>query len=266
MKKLLVIIISVSILIGMCTFAVFASENGLSDKIYDEGGIVARSADDDLIETTVYYNVHILTSAEKDQIIYERYGIRPEDGEIIGLKPEDDEYWEHRAKRQLYLKALNDLNDEIMEQNAQPFLDYMGIELIYKDVYYQSRAVPTYHDHSLSLGLSAMWGIWLTKAEIIKAAESDYVKAINCIDPDYIDPLQPTTDCPVIEVTEVVGGFVNGDVNGDNVLDIHDSTLIQKFAVNKTNFSEAQQGIGDFNKDKVCDILDSLEIQKAIVS
>ena len=55
---------------------------------------------------------------------------------------------------------------------------------------------------------------------------------------------------------------IPGDVNGDGVIDILDSTEIQKYAVEKVDFSKAQLELGDINGDGVVDILDATLIRK----
>lgn len=90
----------------------------------------------------------------------------------------------------------------------------------------------------------------LTKAEIYKAAELDYVDNIGVSpDPKELSTLQCT----------------KGDVNGDRALDITDAAVIQKFAVEKTEFSAKQEDIGDYNKDGKCDALDAAAIQRELV-
>ena len=90
----------------------------------------------------------------------------------------------------------------------------------------------------------------LTKAEIYKAAELDCVDNIG-VSPDPIE--LSTLKC------------TKGDVNGDRALDITDAAVIQKFAVEKTEFSAKQEDIGDYNKDGKCDALDAAAIQRELV-
>lgn len=56
-----------------------------------------------------------------------------------------------------------------------------------------------------------------------------------------------------------------GDVNGDGVVDVLDSTLIQKFAVDKVKLTETQKLLADVNYDKSADVLDAVDIQKFTV-
>lgn len=53
-----------------------------------------------------------------------------------------------------------------------------------------------------------------------------------------------------------------GDVNGDNVVDILDAVMVQKFSADKTEFNQAQLAVADFNGDGNIDILDAAAIQK----
>lgn len=91
----------------------------------------------------------------------------------------------------------------------------------------------------------------LTKAQIYKAAELDCVENLGVSpDPDNWSTLQCT----------------KGDVNGDKSLDITDAVNIQRYAVDKTEFSDKQKELGDFNTDGGCDALDATAIQKALVA
>ena len=58
---------------------------------------------------------------------------------------------------------------------------------------------------------------------------------------------------------------IHGDVNGDGVLDVFDAVDIQKYSVDKLDFTYKQKSTGDFNKDGRCDILDASAIQKSVV-
>lgn len=56
-----------------------------------------------------------------------------------------------------------------------------------------------------------------------------------------------------------------GDVNSDGVVDILDSTEIQKFAAEKVEFTEEQFELGDINNDGYVDVMDALLVQKYVV-
>ncbi len=56
-----------------------------------------------------------------------------------------------------------------------------------------------------------------------------------------------------------------GDVNGDNVVDILDASMIQKYTVEKVTLTDEQKEAADVNDDGVCDILDATDIQKFTV-
>lgn len=60
----------------------------------------------------------------------------------------------------------------------------------------------------------------------------------------------------------LIDRFESGDVNGDGVIDILDSTEIQKFAAEKTEFTDEQFEMADINKDDFADVMDALLIQK----
>ena len=70
---------------------------------------------------------------------------------------------------------------------------------------------------------------------------------------------------PSLTVFEKVAGDerISGDVNGDGVLDIFDAVDIQKYSVDKLNFTYKQKSTGDYNNDGKCDILDAIAVQKA---
>ncbi len=57
----------------------------------------------------------------------------------------------------------------------------------------------------------------------------------------------------------------SGDTNGDNVVDILDATVIQKFTVDKASLTDEQKAAADVNGDGVVDILDATDIQKFAV-
>lgn len=57
-----------------------------------------------------------------------------------------------------------------------------------------------------------------------------------------------------------------GDVNGDGVVNITDATEIQKYAVSRINFSEAQLEVADFDQDGVVNVSDATKIQKYLVN
>ena len=47
------------------------------------------------------------------------------------------------------------------------------------------------------------------------------------------------------------------------MLDIFDAVDIQKYSVDKLNFTYKQKSTGDYNNDGKCDILDAIAVQKA---
>lgn len=137
------------------------------------------------------------------------------------------------------LVADIDLNSE----DYDLFFDEMGIlpekvgkTLIYNDFY------------ALTNGKNIK--MCLTKAQIYKAAE------LSCIDRIKVSP-NP-------EIYTIIA-CTKGDVNGDRSLDITDAVDIQKYAVDKTEFSEKQKDLGDYNLDNNCDVLDANAIQVALV-
>ncbi|MGN1432857.1 MAG: leucine-rich repeat protein [Ruminococcus sp.] len=57
-----------------------------------------------------------------------------------------------------------------------------------------------------------------------------------------------------------------GDVNGDGVISIADSTLIQKYAASLVEYTSIQLALADFNFDGTVNVNDATEIQRALVS
>lgn len=53
-----------------------------------------------------------------------------------------------------------------------------------------------------------------------------------------------------------------GDINGDNVVDIMDSIIVQKYAAGKQILDAEQLALADVNADGTVDILDAMDIQK----
>ena len=72
--------------------------------------------------------------------------------------------------------------------------------------------------------------------------------------PEPTDP-QPTTPDPGEK-------YYYGDVNGDGICDIMDSTIIQKYAASKTTLDALQLILGDVNGDGIVDIMDATLVQK----
>ena len=155
---------------------------------------------------------------------------------------------EYGVDEQEFLAAADDkriiADIDLTGEDYDLFFEEMGIApesfgkaVIYNDMY------------ALNYGKNIK--ICLTKAEIYKAAELDCVDNIGVsIDPDNWSTLHCT----------------KGDVNGDRSLDITDAVNIQKYAVDKTEFSDKQEDIGDYNTDGKCDTLDATAIQKALVA
>lgn len=56
-----------------------------------------------------------------------------------------------------------------------------------------------------------------------------------------------------------------GDANGDGMVDILDSTEIQKFAAESTVFTDEQFELADINDDGFVDVIDALLVQKYVV-
>lgn len=63
----------------------------------------------------------------------------------------------------------------------------------------------------------------------------------------------------------LIDGPKIGDINGDGMVDILDSTEIQKYAAEKIEITDEQFELGDVNKDSFVDVMDALLVQKYVV-
>lgn len=57
-------------------------------------------------------------------------------------------------------------------------------------------------------------------------------------------------------------GFLSGDIDNNNVVDILDATNVQKWSVEKIRLSDSQLFVSDVNNDQKVDMLDAVAIQK----
>ena len=55
-----------------------------------------------------------------------------------------------------------------------------------------------------------------------------------------------------------------GDVNGDNIINIRDATLVSKYCASMTAFTDQMKARADVNHDGIISVLDATEIQKYI--
>lgn len=65
--------------------------------------------------------------------------------------------------------------------------------------------------------------------------------------------------------TPVVPQYSYGDVNRDNIINISDSTEIQKSLVSLIKFDEEQTELADFDRSGYVDVKDVTSIQKSIL-
>ena len=63
----------------------------------------------------------------------------------------------------------------------------------------------------------------------------------------------------------LLDGPKTGDANGDGMVDILDSTEIQKFAAEMTELTDEQFELADINDDGFVDVIDALLVQKYVV-
>ena len=272
MKKAVAILLSLALMIGICSFAVYAV-NQYSEKIYQYNTILSDSSDSDLINAIIYYDNLAISKDELEQIVYERCGYTTAnnygfDVPVFYLSQEDKKKW--READNLHRETLNQLNRELGYEAAKPVLDYVGIELVLNGKFYYCNG-----EQVTSISQTGM-RLWLTKAQILKASEMDYVIKIVCYDPnwtpqdDYTDPsgtmpLATQNSATAEPTTEKGNQSLLGDVNGDNDVNVLDAVDIQKYSSDNLVFTDEQKHIGDYNKDGVCDILDATAIQTALV-
>ena len=163
--------------------------------------------------------------------------------------PEKIDFEEYIVSKQEFLAAADDkiivADLDLVGEDYDKFFEEMGItpETFGKGLVYNDMYVLTYANNIK---------ITLTKPQLYKAAELDCVDNIGISFYDI--------------GWEPLFKFTKGDVNGDRSLDITDAVDIQKYSVDKTEFSEKQKDLGDYNLDKNCDVLDANAIQVALVS
>ena len=63
----------------------------------------------------------------------------------------------------------------------------------------------------------------------------------------------------------LIDGPKTGDANGDGMVDILDSTEIQKFAAELIELTDEQFELADINDDGFVDVMDALLVQKYVV-
>lgn len=206
MKKIIAVLLSITILISICSFAVYAI-NRYSDKIEEYNTILSDASDSDLINASIYYNNTAMSKEEKEQIVFERCGYTTQNNygfnvPVSQLSQEDKKKW--READNIHSDTLNQLNRELGYEAAKPVLENVGINLAFNgNVYF-------YHGEEVTSLSEKGIRLFLSKAEIIKAAEMDYVKNIVCYDPnwtpenDYTDPsgtMPPVTQNSTVEQT-----------------------------------------------------------------
>lgn len=209
MKKIVSILLSITLLISICSFAVYAI-NRYSDKIEEYNTILSDASNSDFINASIYYNNTAKSKEEKEQIVFERCGYTSNnnygfDVPVSQLSQEDKKKW--READNIHRATLNQLNRELGYEAAKPVLEYVGINLAFNEnvYFYQGEEVTSLSENGIRL--------FLSKAEIIKASEMDYVKNIVCYDPnwtpedDYTDPSETmppvTQSSTILEPTTV---------------------------------------------------------------
>ncbi len=88
----------------------------------------------------------------------------------------------------------------------------------------------------------------------------------DCVMPSKTDLSADNYDGLTEALAELNIGYVTGDANKDNKVDILDSAFIQKIAAGKASIGYNDKIVLDVNRDNTVDILDSTIIQKALVA
>ena len=179
MKKIIAVLLTAAMLIGVCGVSFSASAEsvvrGVSDKICELRKCFTKSSDDDLIYAEIYYDTDTIpmTEEEKDDYIFEKCGVRAADVVYRSDMTEEERqiFDQNTAK---YYPALEELNKMLTDPPAKPFLKQMGIKLQHsgKRAIYHNRSVYKYERYMF---------ICLTKSEVLKAAALDYVDGIVCL-------------------------------------------------------------------------------------
>ena len=181
MKKLISVILTAALLMGISCFALDVSAlqfPKISDKINEHyGKCFSKAADDDLLNVTVYYSGASMTEEEIDYAVYERCGIDASEIPTLSYNEynalSDEEKQIRKEKSEIFGKAKTKYVQKLAEMNSKPFLKQMGITLGYHNNY------PIYHNRSVYRTENSI-SICLTKSEVLKAAQLDYAEGIIC--------------------------------------------------------------------------------------
>ncbi len=202
MKKLIAILLSITFIIGSCVFVVSAADSSIeqvNEKIFEYRKCYSQSADDEVIRANVIFDVEPLSEEEKAQTIFERCGLTKSDIIAPGFNMTNEESAEWHRKRNLYSQTKTQLDNELEEQNCKPFFDYMDLGVEFK----YGGALNKYHDQMIVASETLIY-IYLTKAEITKASQSDYVTEIKCLEKLNKDDL---SDPPLGTYSEKIDYF-----------------------------------------------------------
>ena len=107
------------------------------------------------------------------------------------------------------------------------------------------------------------YGVYDVKANEFYALED---LTDDCFMPKYTGLSADNYDGLTEALAELNIGYVTGDANKDNKVDILDSAFIQKIAAGKASIGYNDKIVLDVNRDNTVDILDSTIIQMALVA
>ena len=180
MKKIIAVLLTAAMLIGICGVSLSASAFQLpkvNDKIAELNECFSNSASDGFMYVTVYYDVVPVSEDVKKTTAIERGGVDPADlsyyrDNYRNLTEDEKQFYTEQSIT--YMSAYWSYVSELAEQNAAPFLEQMGITLQYND-----KNVPIYHNRRVVKNETNL-KICLSKAEVLKAAELDYAEGIVC--------------------------------------------------------------------------------------
>ncbi len=182
MKKVIAVLLSAALLFSVCGISFSASALAfpkVTDKINQSKSCFTNAPDDGLIYADILYDIVPMTEDEKDDYVYEQCGIRSSD--LAYDKSMTDEEKEIRKQKTiLYYTEMGKLEKELADTNAEPFLEQMDITIQH------SGGTPIYRNRQIVKSDTGMF-ICLTKKEILKAEQLDYVEGIICYRRVYND-------------------------------------------------------------------------------
>lgn len=181
MKKLISIILATVLVFCVCSFSAFAENNYSQNKITDNLGYFADAQDETLVLAEIYLNCEDVDLDEIQKQAYIRCGYEPYSN--FGFDVENYNSWsdEDKAKYEELSNLVKETRGEIIREQslpkAQVFFENMGIDPVKEDNYIK------YRDKYIFIFGNNIT-MCLTKSEILKAEDSEYVNRIIVDNPD----------------------------------------------------------------------------------